>query len=167
MVEIKRLDPGIVNRTREYPGLPRGTNVLVTAGGAVSAATVSLLESAGCTVTVLGVARAACAPPNCTLVEGSALSRESCASAVAGQDVVVHAGRPSSRGAVAEATTNLLQAAAAARVKGFVYASSARCHCGGVVLSSCCHCSFFELKLRVVVVGVYCCSMTRVSTSGP
>lgn len=125
-MEIKRLDPGVVNRTRDYPGLPRGTNVLVTAGGAVSAATVSLLESAGCTVTVLGVARAASAPPNCTLVEGSALSRESCASAVAGQDVVVHAGGPSSPGTAAEATKNLLQAAAAASVKGFVYASSAR-----------------------------------------
>ncbi|CBN79009.2 NAD dependent epimerase/dehydratase, putative (Partial), partial [Ectocarpus siliculosus] len=133
VVEIKRLDPSVVNRTRQYPGLPRGTNVLVTAGGAVSAATVSLLKSAGCTVTVLGVARAASAPPNCTLVKGSALSRESCASAVAGQDVVVHAGRPSSPGAVAvaEATKNLLQAAAAASVKGFVYASSASVLFGG------------------------------------
>ncbi|CAM9286164.1 unnamed protein product [Ectocarpus sp. 12 AP-2014] len=131
VVEIKRLDPGVVNRTRDYPGLPRGTNVLVTAGGAVSAATVSLLESAGCTVTVLGVARTASAPPNCNLVEGSALSRESCASAVAGQDVVVHAGRPSSPGSLAEATKNLLQAAAAASVKGFVYASSASVLFGG------------------------------------
>ncbi|CAN0445015.1 unnamed protein product [Ectocarpus sp. 8 AP-2014] len=133
VVKIKRLDPGVINRTREYPGLPRGTNVLVTAGGAVSAATVSLLKSAGCTVTVLGVARAASAPPNCTLAKGSALSRESCASAVAGQDVVVHAGRPSSPGAVAvaEATKNLLQAAAVASVKGFVYASSASVLFGG------------------------------------
>ncbi|CAM9611686.1 unnamed protein product, partial [Ectocarpus fasciculatus] len=131
VVEIKRLDPGIVNRKPEYPGLPRGTNVLVTAGGAVSAATVSLLESAGCNVTVLGVARAASDPPSRTLVDGSALSRESCARAVAGQDVVVHAGRSSSGAAVAEATRNLLQAAAASSVKGFVYASSASVLFGG------------------------------------
>lgn len=128
VVEIKRLDPDIVNRTHEYPGLPRGTNVLVTAGGAVSEATVSLLKSAGCTVTVLGTATAAAAAPGCALAAGSATDREACAKAVEGKAVVVHAGSlsPASVGAVTEATRNLLEAAAVAGVRGFVYTSSAR-----------------------------------------
>lgn len=129
MVEIKRLDPDILNRTHEYPGLPRGTNVLVTAGGAVSEATVSLLKSAGCAVTILGTASAATAAPGCSLAAGSAMDREACAKAVEGKAVVVHAGSPpaASSGAVVDSTRNLLEAAAVAGVRGFVYASSARC----------------------------------------
>lgn len=125
VVEIKRLDPDVANRTSDYPGLAKGTNVLVTTGGVVSVAAVSLLKSAGCEVTVLGAATA----PDCILVEGSAMNPEACAKAVAGQDVVVHAGRPcpgAAAGAVAEGTRNLLEAAAAAGVKAFVFRSSAR-----------------------------------------
>lgn len=129
VVEIKRLDEDVVNRMSDYPGLAKGTNVLATAGGAVSEATVSRLKLAGCTVTVLGAVGGATAPPGCILVEGSALSPEACAKAVKGQDAVVHAGRPrpdAGTTALVEGTINLLEAATAAGVKAFVYGSSAR-----------------------------------------
>lgn len=134
VVEIKRLDPGVVNRAGDYPGLAKGTNVLVTTGGAVSTATVSQLQSAGCKVTVVGTTGVATTPSaaalDCVVADGSAMSPENCAKAVASQDVVIHAGRPTSDAchtALAQGTRNLLEAAAAAGVKAFVYASSARC----------------------------------------
>lgn len=135
VVEVKRLDPGLVNRTSDYPGLVKGTNVLVTTGGAVATATVSQLKSAGCKVTVLGTigsaATASTAEQDCVVVDGSVMSPDDCAKAVAGQAVVVHAGRPPTdaccAGALAQGTRNLLEAAAAAGVRAFVYGSSARC----------------------------------------
>ncbi|CAN0134569.1 unnamed protein product [Scytosiphon promiscuus] len=132
-VEIKRLDPEVTNRTHGYPGLPRGTNVLVTTGGAVSEATVSLLKSAGCTVTVLGIAAAPTTASGCILAAGVAIDREACTRAVEGKAVVVHAGSPPAAPveALAEATRNLLDAAAVAGVRGFVYASSASVVFGG------------------------------------
>lgn len=129
VVEIKRLDPDVVNRTNDYSGLSKGTNVLVTMGGAVSEATVSRLKLAGCAVTVLGTAGDATAQPDCLLVEGSVLSPEACAKAVKGQDAVVHTGRPrpdADTTVLVEGTRNLLEAATAAGVKAFVYGSSAR-----------------------------------------
>lgn len=132
VVEIKRLDPDVVNRTAAYPGLSNGTNVLVTIGGGVSEATVSRLKLAGCTVTVLGAIGSVTAPPDCTIAEGSVLNPEACAKAVKGQDAVVHAGRPPpgagvvTSAALVEGTRNLLEAATTAGVKAFVYGSSAR-----------------------------------------
>ncbi|CAM9434353.1 unnamed protein product, partial [Hapterophycus canaliculatus] len=101
--------------------------------GAVSEATLSLLNSAGCTVTVFGITSGAITAPGCILAAGSAMNREACSKAVEGKAVVVHAGRPpaASSGAAAEATRNLLEAAAVAGVKGFVYASSASVVFGG------------------------------------
>eukprot|EP00752_Nemacystus_decipiens_P010473 g9331.t1 len=128
VLEIKRLDPDVANRTRDYPGLARGTNVLVTTGGVVSDATVTRLKLAGCTVTVLAAAGSATDPSDCSVVEGSALSPEACAKAMKHQDAVVHAGRPgpdAGRTALVEGTRNLLEAASAAGVKAFVFGSSA------------------------------------------
>ena len=131
-IEIKRLDPIVVNRTHEYPGLAKGTKVLVVGEGAVPDAARSLLKAAGCKVTALCTAAAA-ATPDCAAFEGSPTSSDACAKAVAGQEVVVHAGGSL---CVAEAwecvtggTRNLVEAAAAAGVKGFVFASSVRSGC--------------------------------------
>lgn len=133
VVEIKRLDPAVVNRTYNYRGLAKETNVLVTTGGAVSTATVSQLKSVGCKVTVLGTMGAAAttftATPGCVVMDGSAMNPEDCAKAVAGKDVVIHAGMPTPdacTGALDQGTRNLLEAAATAGVKAFVYGSSAR-----------------------------------------
>lgn len=130
VVEIKRLDADVVNRANDYSNLAKGTNVLVTTGGGVSAATMSRLKLAGCTVTVLGaVGGAITAPADCILIEGGALNPEACGKAVKGQDVVVHAGRPRADdgpSALVQGTRNLLEAATAAGVKAFVYGSSAR-----------------------------------------
>ena len=132
VLEIKRQDADVVNRTSEYAGLAQGTNVLVTTGGIVSEATVSRLKLAGCAVTVLAAADGVAAPSGCIVVEGSALTPEACAKAVKGQDAVVHAGRPrpdsagSSTTVLVEGTRNLLEAASAAGVKAFVFGSSAR-----------------------------------------
>lgn len=129
VIDIKRLDPDVVNRATEYPGLSKGTNVLVTTGGAVSAATVSRLKLAGCKVTVLAAVGGTAAPSGCVVVEGSALSPDACAKAVKGQDAVLHAGMPrpdAGNTALVEGTRNLLEAATAAGVKAFVYGSSAR-----------------------------------------
>ena len=130
IISIKRLDPGIVNRSHEYPGLAKGTKILVVGNGAVAASARSLLKAAGCQVTALCTSATAAATPGCQAVEGSPMSADSCAKAVVGQEVVVHAGGAS---CVAEAwecvtsgTRNLVEVAAAAGVKGFVLASSVR-----------------------------------------
>eukprot|EP00903_Cladosiphon_okamuranus_P011606 g10916.t1 len=139
VIEIKRLDPDVVNRASEYPGLPKGTNVLVTTGGAVSAATVSRLKLAGCNVTVMGAADGAAASSGCIVVEGSALSPDACAKAVKGKDAVLHAGRPppgAAKTAVVDGTRNLLEAASTAGVKAFVYGSSASVVFGGKDLNA-------------------------------
>lgn len=129
-IYIKRLDPAIVNRTHEYPGLAKGTKILVVGDGAVAASARSLLKAAGCQVTALYKSATAAATPGCLVVEGSPTSPDSCAKAVAGQEVVVHAGGPSCVAAswecVTSGTRNLVDIAAAAGVKGFVLASSVR-----------------------------------------
>lgn len=129
-IEIKRLDPGVVNRTHAYPGLAKGTKVLVVGDGAVGDSARSLLKAAGCQVTALCTAATAAATLGCLAVEGSPTIPDACAKAVAGQEVVVHAGGPScaaeARECVTIGTRNLVEAAAAAGVKGFVFASSVR-----------------------------------------
>lgn len=138
VVEIKRLDPCLSSRIHEceYPGLAKGTKVLVTTGGAIADSAISLLTAAGCNVTILGPsprpAHAATreTKPEITPVEGSVMSPEACAKAVIGQDVVLHAGRPAAdaeaRRSAHEGTRQLLSAAAGAGVKAFVFVSSAR-----------------------------------------
>ena len=129
-IEIKRLDRGVVGRTHEYPGLVKGTKVLVAGEGAVADSARSLLKAAGCQVTALCTA-AATTTPDCTVVEGSATSSDACAKAVVGQQVVVHVGGPSCSAAlglecVTSGTRNLLEAAAAAGVKAFVFETPTR-----------------------------------------
>lgn len=136
VVEVKRLDPCLSSRIHEYPGLAKGTKVLVTTGGAIADFAISLLTAAGCVVSVLGPSphpshvAARDAKPEITLVEGSVASPEACSKAVIGQDVVLHAGRPATAAEACrsthEGTRQLLSAAAAAGVKAFIFASSAR-----------------------------------------
>lgn len=136
VVEVKRIDPCLSSRIHEYPGLAKGTKVLVTTGGAIADYAISLLTAAGCVVTVLGSSphpsrvAARDAKPEITLVEGSVASPEACAKAVIGQDVVLYAGRPATASEACrsahEGTRQLLSAAASAGVKAFIFASSAR-----------------------------------------
>lgn len=132
-IEIKRLDPGVVNRTHEYPGLAKGTKILVVGDGAVADSARSLLKAAGCQVTALctTAAAAAAATPDCVaVVEGNLTRSGVCVKAVAGQEVVVHAGGPwcaaEARDDVMSGTRNLVWAARAAGLKAFVFASSVR-----------------------------------------
>lgn len=135
VVEVRRPDPSVASRTHEHPGLAKGTRVLVAGGkgGAIADATVSQLLSAGCEVTVFGTATVVAATSGCSVMGGGVASREACVEAVAGQEVVVHAGRELSGSGcsvpegILEGTRNLLDAAASAGVKGFVFASSAGC----------------------------------------
>lgn len=126
VIEVKRLDPSVVNRTHEHPGLAKGTRALVTGTGSVRDLTVSQLIAAGCSVAVLG--EASLVPPGCARVEGSVMSPETCDKAVQKQDFVVHVGLSPSFSAecLVEGTKNLLKAASAAGVKGFIFASSSR-----------------------------------------
>lgn len=140
--EMKRIDPSILNRAHEYPDLRRGTKVLVTTGGPVANATVSRLTSAGCIVTVLAAAdvpNSVSSTSEILVIRGSVMDREVCTKAVDGQDMVIHAGRPTSPTAVegagihaktsghlVEGTKNLLDAATMAGVKCFIFLSSAR-----------------------------------------
>lgn len=132
VVELRRLDASVANRTHEYPGLANGTKVLVTTGGTIADATISQLSAAGCLVTTLSLLEVEQG------VGGVLISPESCMRAVDGQEVVVHAGQvadkcssevDASRHVVAGTKLLLEAAAAAGSVKAFVFASSARCGC--------------------------------------
>ena len=135
VIEIRRLDPCVTSKPLTYPGLAKGTRVLVTTGGPIADYVMAIAQSAGCAVTVLGsspcsahpASRGANASPReYIVVEGSMTSPESCAKAVIGQELVLHAAAAEASRNFLEGTKNLLSAAAAAGVKGFVLASSAR-----------------------------------------
>lgn len=143
VVEIRHIDPSIESKAHKYSGLLVGTKVLVTAGGPVADATVSRFISAGCEVTVLGSTQSSATlsstPGGLTIIEGSILSREACAKAAKGQDLIVHTARATVAAHADEVTANLhiarelvdgtrnlLDAATAADVKYFVFLSSAR-----------------------------------------
>ncbi|CAM9819672.1 unnamed protein product, partial [Discosporangium mesarthrocarpum] len=142
VVWVKTIPPDVVDKKKTYPGLPAGTKVLVTVGGFVSDAVVSLLVSNKCKVTTLGE-RGTNAVGVVESAKGSVTSLQCCQRAVAGQEVVIHAARPDPTASrkdaesfIVSGTRNMLEAATAAGVQRFVFTSSTSVIFGGADLKA-------------------------------